>query len=138
MSIEWNNNLLTGVEEIDNQHKELFSRFNSLLTACNEGKGRDEVLRLLLFLDDYIKSHFAAEERLQLRHNYPGYDAHKAQHTRFIEDVDRLESQFRIEGATLPLVIQTNQTLVAWLIQHISRIDMEFAAFLQKKGGAGS
>ena len=138
MSIEWNSNLAIGVAEIDNQHKELFRRFDSLLTACNEGKGRDEVLRLLLFLDDYIKSHFAAEERLQVKHDYPGYLAHKAQHTLFIADVDRLESQFKIEGATLALVIQTNQTLVAWLIKHISRIDIEFAAFLHQNGAASA
>jgi len=138
MSIEWNNNLAIGVAEIDDQHKELFCRFDSLLTACNEGKGRDEVLRVLLFLDDYIKSHFAAEERLQLKHEYPGYPAHKEQHTLFIADVDRLESQFKTEGATLPLVIQTNQTLVAWLIKHISRIDIEFAAFLNQKGVASA
>ena len=131
MAIEWNNNLTTGVEEIDTQHKELFSRFDRLLTACNEGKGKDEVMRLLLFLDDYIKSHFAAEEALQIGSNYPGYADHKEQHISFIKDVDRLESQFRTEGATLPLVIQTNQTLVAWLIRHISRVDMEFAEFLK-------
>ena len=131
MAIEWNNNLTTGVEQIDIQHKELFSRFDRLLTACNEGKGKDEVMRLLLFLDDYIKSHFAAEEELQIKSNYPGYADHKEQHIRFIQDVERLESQFRTEGATLPLVIQTNQTLVAWLIRHISRVDMEFAEFLK-------
>lgn len=78
MSIEWNNSLAIGVAEIDDQHKELFSRFDSLLTACNEGKGRGEVLRVLLFLDDYIKSHFAAEERLQLKHDYPGYPAKRS------------------------------------------------------------
>ena len=136
MAIEWNNNLETGVGEIDTQHKELFRRFNILLTACNEGKGRDEVLQLLQFLDAYIKSHFAAEEKLQVRYNYSGYAAHKEQHTRFIEDVARLENQFRTEGASLPLVIQTNQTLAAWLIRHINRLDMELAEFL--KGAAAN
>lgn len=131
MAIQWNENLETGVELIDTQHKELFSRFDTLLTACNQGKGRVEVLRLLLFLDDYIKSHFAAEEQLQIRCNYPGYEAHKELHNRFVQDVDRLEAQFRTEGATLPLVIQTNQALSAWLIKHIRQIDMEFAGFLK-------
>jgi hemerythrin len=134
MAIEWSNNLATGVAEIDDQHKELFSRFNNLLTACNKGKGKEEVLNLLLFLDEYIKSHFAAEERLQLQHNYPGYGSHKAQHTKFIKDVELLERQFRDEGASVPLVIQTNQSLVAWLVQHISKVDMEFAGFLNKAG----
>ncbi|HZV81838.1 MAG TPA: hemerythrin family protein [Geobacteraceae bacterium] len=133
MSITWNNNLLTGVELIDSQHKELFSRFDSLVAACNQGKGRDEVMRLLQFLDDYIREHFAAEEQLQIRHNYPQYGEHKAQHISFVADVDQLKNQFLAEGATLPLVIQTNQALVNWLIRHISSVDLAFARYLKER-----
>lgn len=132
MSITWNNNLLTGVEMIDNQHKELFSRFDTLLTACNQGKGKEEVMRLLQFLDDYIKEHFDAEEKLQLKHSYPQYAEHKAQHVTFVADVDHLKKQFLNEGATLPLVIQTNQALVSWLIKHISNVDVAFARYLKE------
>jgi hemerythrin len=133
MSISWNNNLLTGVDMIDKQHKELFSRFDSLLEACNQGKGKDEVMRLLQFLDDYIKEHFAAEEQLQIKHNYPQYGEHKAQHVTFVADVERLKKQFLEEGATLPLVIQTNQALVTWLIKHISNVDLALAKYLKSQ-----
>jgi hemerythrin len=133
MSMEWSSNLATGVTEIDNQHKEIFNRVNRLSAACSEGKGKEEVLRLLLFLEDYIKEHFAAEERLQL-HGYPDYAAHKSQHTRFIADVARLTTAFREEGATLTLVIMTNKTLVSWLIQHIGKTDMELAKYLREQG----
>lgn len=132
MAIEWNEKLATGVVEIDEQHMELFRRFDNLLVACNEGKGKDEVTELLLFLDGYIKEHFAAEERLQLGCGYPEYPSHKEQHNRFVADVERLERQFRDEGATLPLVIQTNRTLVNWLIQHISNVDKRFADYLKR------
>lgn len=43
MAIEWTDELATGVNKIDNQHKELFKRINNLLDACNQGKGKDEV-----------------------------------------------------------------------------------------------
>lgn len=135
MPISWNNNLLTGVDQIDNQHKELFHRFDSLLSACNQGKGKDEVMRLLQFLDDYIREHFEAEEQLQVKNSYPQYGEHKAQHIKFVADVDRLKKQFVNEGATLPLVIQTNQALVAWLIQHISNVDVAFARYLKEQAG---
>jgi hemerythrin len=136
MDLGWSSELATGVTEIDNQHKEIFSRFDKLFTACSEGKGREEVLRLLLFLEDYVKEHFAAEERLQLRHAYPDYAAHKSQHTRFIADVARLKSAFTAEGATLSLVIMTNKTLASWLVQHIKKVDMEFARYLRDEGVA--
>jgi len=130
MTIEWNEKLATGNSLIDNQHKELFARFDSLLTACNERKGKEEVYNLLLFLGDYVKSHFALEERLQQEHNYPHYGEHKAQHEGFIRDLHNLENQLKQEGASLSLVIQTNQTMVNWLIQHINITDREMAGYL--------
>lgn len=133
MHIEWTSDLAIGVDEIDNQHKEIFRRFDSLFDACSEGRGKEEVLKLLLFLDDYVKEHFTAEERLQMRSGYPDYPAHKAAHQQFMADVERLTREFRDEGATLPLVIQTNKTLSSWLIQHIKRVDTAFAGYLREQ-----
>lgn len=131
MAVAWDESLSVGVAEIDDQHKELFRRFNTLLEACNQGKGRQEVQKLLLFLSDYIKTHFAAEEELQKRRNYPGYAAHKEQHESFIGKIDEFARQFNAEGATVSLVIQLNQTLVNWLIQHISKVDRALGEYVQ-------
>jgi len=134
MSIAWSNDLATGVSAIDNQHREIFARADKLSEACSAGRGKEEVLNLLLFLEDYVKEHFAAEEKLQIRHGYPDYAAHKSLHTRFIADIGRLTSSCRMEGATLSLVILANKTLTAWLVQHINKVDMEFASYLKKQG----
>ena len=133
MQIEWNDDLTTGNSMIDEQHRELLSRFNTLLSACNQGKGKEEVKGLLQFLGDYVKSHFAMEEKLQQQHIYPEYFSHRAEHVGFISDLKRLETQFNEEGATLLLVIQTNQALVEWLIRHINGTDKKLAAFLRTK-----
>jgi len=131
MSITWTSSLATGVAEIDNQHREIFARVNRLSEACAEGRGKEEVLRLLDFLEDYVKEHFAAEEKLQIREGYPEYAAHRSLHSRFVADLEHLGATFRTEGATLSLVIMTNKTLTAWLVQHISKVDMEFASYLK-------
>lgn len=131
MLIEWNNDLTTGNRTIDEQHKELINRFNSILDACNHGKGKAEVKNLLQFLGEYVKSHFAMEEELQQRYHYPEYAPHKQEHIGFISDFNKLQNQFDEEGATLSLVIQTNQALVDWLIRHINGTDKKLAAFLR-------
>jgi hemerythrin len=133
MSLKWTSNLATGVAEIDNQHKEIFHRVNRLAEACSEGRGKEEVLKLLLFLEDYVKEHFAAEEKLQFKSGYPEYAWHKSQHSRFISDIARLATEFRMEGASLSLVIMTNKTLTAWLVQHVSKTDMELAVYLKEQ-----
>jgi hemerythrin len=134
MEIGWSSDLATNVPQIDDQHKEIFARFGKLFMACRDGKGKEEVLLLLLFLEDYVKEHFAAEERLQMRYGYPDYAGHKAQHNRFMADVAKLTGEFKAEGATLSLVIKTNQTLSSWLVQHIKKTDMEFANYLREQG----
>lgn len=131
MLIEWNNDLTTGNSKIDEQHKELINRFNGILDACNHGKGKAEVKNLLQFLAEYVKSHFAMEEELQQRYLYPEYTTHKQEHAGFIRDFNKLQNQFDEEGATLSLVIQTNQALVDWLIRHINGTDKKLAAFLR-------
>lgn len=129
--IEWNDDLTTGNETIDEQHRELIDRFNGLLAACNQGKGKTEIKSLLQFLGDYVRSHFAMEETLQLRYKYPEYSLHKQEHVDFINRFRNLQNQFNDEGATLSLVIQTNQTMVDWLIRHINGTDKKLAAFLR-------
>ena len=64
MAIEWTEDLATGVPEIDAQHKELFSRINRLLEACNQGQGRAEVGKTLAFLEEYVLIHFSTEEKI--------------------------------------------------------------------------
>ena len=134
MAIEWNEKLATGNSNIDNQHKELFRRFDTLLTACNQRKGKEEVHNLLLFLGDYVKTHFSMEEALQKKHNFPGYPDHKKEHDGFIRELQKLDGQLQQEGASFPLVIQTNQTMVTWLIKHINVMDKEMAIFVRSNG----
>lgn len=132
--IEWNSKLATGIDEIDDQHKELFSRVNLLMEACNVGKGREEVTRLLQFLSAYVRIHFESEEQIQIESGYPGYPEHRLAHQQFSKDIERLKHQFTTEGASLVLVIETNQMVAAWLTQHISRMDKALADYLRDKG----
>ncbi|ANA41156.1 MULTISPECIES: bacteriohemerythrin [Geobacter] len=131
MTIGWRDDLLTGVAEVDDQHKELFRRFGELLTACNQGKGGEEVLRLISFLDDYVVKHFTAEERIMRQHGYPDYLEHKQQHQGFVRRLGELKHQFRDEGAGLSLVITTNHMMIEWLSRHIEKMDKEIAKYVK-------
>lgn len=131
MAIGWRDDLLTGILEIDNQHKELFKRFGDLLTACNEGRGTAEVGRLYTFLDDYVIDHFKAEERLLREKGYPDYVPHKEQHDIFRRKLAELKKQVRDEGAGLAVVISTNQMMIDWLTRHIEIKDKEYVPYLK-------
>jgi len=131
MAIVWTNELATGSEEIDNQHRELFRKINHLFEACRQGKGKEEVRRTIQFLDDYVVSHFSTEESYMKRLNYPGYAVHKAQHLAFTGNFLELKRRLEEEGPGVFLVINTNQIIVEWLVNHIRKVDKELGAFLR-------
>lgn len=134
MGIEWRDSLATGIEAIDNQHKELLLRFDRLLTACQAGQGVVELKKLQVFLGEYVHTHFNDEEALQRRHNFPGYEAHRAEHLYFIEQINKLKKETEAEGISTHHVIETNNMLLKWLLNHISKVDTKLGTFL--KSGA--
>lgn len=138
MKVQWREHLSVGVEEIDEQHRRLFDAFNAFVAACNGGKGKEEVTRLFDFLDAYVITHFAAEERLQKRFAFPEYEKHREQHQKFIADLVDMKERLSSEGATLPLVITTGRVMAGWLIEHISGMDRNFGRFVreQERGAA--
>lgn len=133
MAIEWTEDLATGVSEIDNQHKELFKRINNMLEACNQGRGKEEVGRVIKFLEDYVVTHFTTEESYMTKHGYPEYPVHKAAHSLFIENFSGLKRKFETEGVGVHIVILTNSLVVDWLINHIRKVDKALGGFLKAK-----
>lgn len=133
MAIQWTEALATGVDTIDEQHKELIVRVNNLLEACQQGKGKLIMAGLLNFLADYAVRHFAEEEKYMQTYDYPGYEAHKAQHEKFISDFGLLKNKFDAQGAGVNLVLVTNRTIVDWLVNHINNTDKALGAFLKER-----
>jgi hemerythrin len=130
-SLQWTADLAVGVELVDRQHQELFSRFHDLLEACSQPKGKGHVIDLLNFLSAYVIEHFQAEEQLMRQHSYPDYENHRAQHQQFARKLDSLHQDIDRDGATVSLVINTNQAVLRWLIEHIKRVDSKLGLFLK-------
>lgn len=131
--MEWNSNLETGVEKIDGQHKELVRRINGVLEACNQRRGKEVVGETLNFLESYVIEHFNDEEALIVEALYPGYEAHRQLHKKFIKELKDLKSKFEQDGASLTVVISMNKTVVGWLTNHIMKVDKEFADYYKSK-----
>jgi hemerythrin len=133
MAMEWTEDLSTGSAAIDDQHKELFKRIDALLEACRQGKGKAEVSKVIQFLDEYVVTHFSAEEKYMEAHHYPELARHKALHLEFIENFGDLKRELEEEGPGVHLVVKTNQMVVQWLLHHIRKVDRALGAFLKAK-----
>ena len=134
MSLEWNENLASGSSEIDTQHKELFTRVNSLLQAFEKGStAREDVSKIVQFLTEYVVFHFGTEEKHMDRFKYSSTAQHKAQHEQFVKSFLKLKERMLMEGINPALAEDTRQLVVDWLINHIKYSDRALGMFLKHK-----
>lgn len=131
MSFEWNEDLATGIEKIDNEHKEIFRLLNKLLDDMDKGKGEDDIGEVLGFLEHYVRTHFTEEENYMIEHSYEGFHAQRAAHSQFIRDFYLLKNELTHSGMNLHLVVKTEQVLGNWLMNHIKVEDKKMALALK-------
>jgi hemerythrin len=133
MSLEFDPLLLTGVGEIDAQHRELFQRIGQLLDASRDRRSRDEVVRLLEFLGAYVVDHFAAEERTMEEAEYPRLEGHRGEHRQFVKELEILRHELKSEGPSNLFVIRVGNRVTEWLREHIYRTDRTLGVFLKER-----
>jgi hemerythrin len=136
MGITWKKEFRIGVQEIDAQHQELFTRLDRFIEAIEQGEGGRQLAPLLQFLDDYTRRHFMAEENLQRRFNYPHVEMHVAEHRNFLKKLERLAERLAQGEAADGLVRLTSDVLQQWLIQHICQVDKVLGAFIIEQRNA--
>jgi hemerythrin len=128
---QWKEDYLVGQPEIDTQHKKLFQLADQLHAAMTAGKGKDVLTKTLGDLVDYTKRHFAAEEKLMQKANYPEYLQHKAYHDKLTAQVVQFQTEFAAGKSVV--TIQLLQFLKDWLQHHIGETDRKIAAFLSQQ-----
>ena len=92
--LEWNDNLLTGVAEIDKQHKNIFKYLNSIYEYNKINQGNKEVIKKVYSLLDFIFQHFDFEEALIEEYNSPHGEDHKKEHAYFKETIKEIFEKF--------------------------------------------
>lgn len=130
MGIEWSDELATGVRLIDEQHKEIIYKINSLIEDIRNRKGQRKTRELIDFLLGFLGMHFRTEEDAMSRFQYPGImdhrDAHQALLSRFHAFLDDYEKN----PGPHQTIILTN-LLLDLVHKHVRAKDKEMAAFLR-------
>lgn len=131
MIIEFDDNLITGNETIDTQHKELIDRIKQFVTSCEKNEGSDKACQMLDYLIEYTNFHFSAEEQLQKDVKYPGFDTHKEKHEEYKATLAELSSSLKEAGdSSDALVDQIKESVVDWLFNHIKLFDRSVAEYI--------
>jgi hemerythrin len=129
--MEWTKDLAVGVEKIDEQHKELFKRIGGLVDAVKSKTCKYVIGDVIGFLHDYVIEHFSDEEKIMRKYRYPEFEEHRAQHDKFIREFDTLEDNLRNETSSYTRSVYTNQIVVDWITEHISKVDKKLGAYIK-------
>jgi len=128
--VAWTAQLSVGVDEIDAQHQELYRRVNLFLAALAEKRAAPELEPLVRYLREYIREHFAEEQRLMEFCFYAGLGEHLAEHQAFEAEFEALAAELGRDGPTFGLARRLVALLVDWLDNHLATTDRAFGAFL--------
>jgi hemerythrin len=132
MAIEWQEELATGFEHIDAQHKEIFSMFAEFSTACNDGCANVELVNLMGFVEDYTRDHFRDEEKVMLEAEYPDLSIQRENHKSFLSEIAKLKRKVCQYAPDMGEIMEMKRLLIRWLIQHIKHLDMAYVDFLKE------
>jgi methyl-accepting chemotaxis protein/hemerythrin len=128
----WDDSLSVNVAEIDGQHKELVSLINELNESMRSGRGKRALLDVFTRLKEYTVHHFATEEALFAKFNYPGRLAHEKEHERLVNSVLELEAKF--QRGQVAVTNEVMDFLKKWLLNHINGTDKRYSSFFNKNG----
>jgi hemerythrin len=129
--LHWSSDLNTGIEVIDKQHQRIVDYLNELDSA-NETGDKEVTNHVLKELVDYTLTHFAFEEELQEKANYPFLKAHKRVHEIFTKRVAEFQQRAAAGENVAPEVLSM---LKIWLVNHIKGDDADYAESVKKMLG---
>lgn len=130
MPVLWTDDLATGIEKIDEAHRELFQRVAGLHDAMRAG-ALAEVPGLVTFLQRYALDHFAAEEREMAATGYPAIAQHRRHHQQFVEEFVRHKALLEAE-VTPSAVVALSSWITEWLHHHVRKVDGDMARWLRQ------
>ena len=116
---------LTGIELIDQEHRELFriiGEVNNLIKNEFIPDKYDEIVHLLDELFQYTAIHFKDEEEYMEGIGYAGLPAQKAAHEAFVQRLGEMDLA-QIDANQQETLEELMQFLTQWLINHILHSD---------------
>lgn len=126
--LEWNEELSTGYERFDEEHKEIFDIINDLYFAIKKMYVKYKIVEIVDKMVEYTETHFKDEEQEFVKNNYIDIDAHMFAHKKFVQKSKEFQRDVRANPNLV--AIQTLNFLRTWWRQHILSMDRKYKGLL--------
>ena len=124
------------VEEMQETHEDEIKILNEIdHLAVDYSMDKSKRSPLEKKLDEYIahvKEHFANEERLMKKYNFPSYEMHKTAHDMFLMDISYAIRQWK-EYGDINKIINFVYKSPEWIVMHINSVDAPTANYIAQK-----
>lgn len=124
----WTDDLNTGIDVIDDQHRQIVALINQLYDA-RQSHNRALVGEVIDGLVEYTISHFAFEESMMEDVNYEFVRPHKKVHELFVRRVADFQTRFK-QGEEVS--DELHGLLARWLFNHIRHDDAAYVTAVKK------
>lgn len=130
--VRWSATYSVGIKLIDDQHKGLLDLVNNLFNhvSGDEATERAYFQKVIQTAVNYVKVHFATEEKIMLATRFPGYAEHKKAHDTFVLTV--VDSIRDFEAGKKFTLAGFTRFLKDWVLTHIAIMDKQYFTYFKQ------
>lgn len=124
---QFTDDCLIGVEEIDNEHRELFRMTNEIMALLHNHILTDKydlIMDMMKRLDQYAENHFRHEEAYMESIRHPELELQKFQHIQFRDKINSISGSFHSDEEQEAVLEDLLCYLIKWLYRHIIGSDL--------------
>ncbi|MBF0380905.1 MAG: bacteriohemerythrin [Magnetococcales bacterium] len=128
-TIDWSDEYLVRLDEIDVQHKRMAEMINNILIASYKHRPKEELLETMEVFLKYVKWHFQSEELIMKMYDYPDFSEHRDEHVVLINNL--LDKKMEMERKNLS-ANNLYSFFFGWFGGHAFSSDKAMAPFISK------
>lgn len=124
------------VEEMQKTHEnevKILNLIDNLAISYDRGEATLEELETKI--DEYVEhvhKHFAHEEALMQKYDFPSYDMHKTAHDMFLEELQHAMKEWK-KYNKIEKITNFIRRVPEWVVVHVNTVDFPTANFLANK-----
>jgi hemerythrin len=130
--VKWSSTFSVGVKLIDDQHKGLLNLVNDLFNHVvgDDTEERAYFKTVIQTAVNYVKVHFATEEKIMIATKFPGYAEHKRAHDTFVLTV--VDNIRDFEAGRKFTLASFTKFLKEWVLTHIGIMDKQYFEYFKR------
>ena len=121
MTTEFNDSFISGIDEIDRQHKDIFNAASMLSDPNND---LDKIWIIFNQIEKYVTVHFETEEKYMKDHAYLYMSEHIEEHEKFFKNYRKLKCQLEQNGLLMKFISDVKDLINEWLTTHYNDADI--------------